>query len=509
MFQQNNLIKPATAAAAEAAERAAAAPRIDIGVIFAVLRRRKLSIAATILGALIGTFLFVALATPQFTAVTQILIDPSDLRAVDNGLTSASQLPEAVVIQVETQVRVLTSDNVLRRVVAEQKLAADPEFAGSQNTLARMVVRGLLAVAGIEPQSLNVDPTLAALNEMHRRMRVKRAERTYVVDIAVTTRDREKSVRLANAVAQAYLEEQASARAEAARRVSESLTSRLSELKDRVRQAERRVEDYKSSHNIVGASGQLVNEQQLTEVNNQLVLARARTAEARSRFEQVQALQRSGAEVGAVPEAVQSQTITALRAQYAEVARREAEMVMRLGTRHPSVSEIEAQLRGLRRLIAEEVNRIAEAARNEYERARASEESLAASLDSLKRSAITTNEALVALRELDRDVQASRAVYESFLVRARETGEQERLDTRNVRVISAADLPLRRSWPPGNVPLALLALVIGTAAGVGMALWRELGKERMAPPQNGPSATANGAAGGRVVKAAVPLKQSA
>ena len=83
---------------------------------------------------------------------------------------------------------------------------------------------------------------------------------------------------------------------------------------------------------------------------------------------------------------------------------------------------------------------------------------------------MTTNAAMVALRELDRDVQASRAVYESFLVRARETGEQERLDTNNIRVISKADLPLRRSWPPSNLLVAFGTLFLGFATGTGIVL---------------------------------------
>jgi succinoglycan biosynthesis transport protein ExoP len=506
MFHQAHPIKPATVEtnAVTGQDRFAAAPRLDVGWVWSVIRRRKMSIINTTLGALIGVLVFVSLVTPQYTAVTQILIDPSDLRAIDNGLTSANQMPDAIVIQVETQVRVLTSDGVFRRVIAREKLDADGEFASSQNSLPRMLISGVLAVLGVELQALApADPTLAALSELHRRVRVKRAERTYVVDIAVTTKEREKSVRIANAVAQAYLEDQTMARGEAARRVSESLFARLSELKERVRQAENRAEEFKARNNIVGASGQLVNEQQLSEANNQLMLARARTAEARSRFEQVQRLQRSGAETGAVTEAVQSQTITALRSQHAEIARREAEMAMTLGARHPSVAEIQAQARGLRRLINEEVGRIAEAARNEYERARASEESLSNSLDTLKRGAMTTNEALVMLRELERDVQASRAVYESFLVRSRETGEQERLDTRNVRVISAADLPLRRSWPPGNLPLALCALIIGVAGGLGLAFWREMRDEPILSAHGGRPAA------GPPVKAAVPLKQPA
>jgi len=137
-------------------------------------------------------------------------------------------------------------------------------------------------------------------------------------------------------------------------------------------------------------------------------------------------------------------------------------------------------------VIGEEIARIAEAAANDYERARASEESLARSLDALKRSAIETNDARVGLRELERDVQTNRAIYEAFLKRARETGEQERLDARNVRVISQADVPLRRSWPPSYALIALGALMFGVSAGTGIALLRGIAGHRDRPPQPAP-----------------------
>ncbi len=134
--------------------------------------------------------------------------------------------------------------------------------------------------------------------------------------------------------------------------------------------------------------------------------------------------------------------------------------------------EVRAQAQRLRRVIAEEINRIFEAARSDYERARASEEGLARSLETLKRNTLATNEARVALRELEKDVQANRTVYESFLMRERETGEQERLDTKNVRIISRAEVPLRRSSPPSFALIGLAALVLGVSAGTGLALVR-------------------------------------
>lgn len=122
-----------------------------------------------------------------------------------------------------------------------------------------------------------------------------------MVDVSVTTREAAKSARIANAIAQAYLQEQTDVRSDAARQISQSLSSRLTELKDRVRAAEDRVEAFKARNNILGASGQLVNEQQLTEMNNQLTASRARTAAARARLDQVQQLQLSKNEPRRVP----------------------------------------------------------------------------------------------------------------------------------------------------------------------------------------------------------------
>jgi uncharacterized protein involved in exopolysaccharide biosynthesis/Mrp family chromosome partitioning ATPase len=426
----------------------------DLRGIVAALWRGKGTIVLTTALAVLGAVLFVKLAPHRYTAVTQILIDPTDLHAVGNDLTPINQANDATVLQIESQVRVLTSDGVLRRVVKAEGLDHDPEFVGK--------------IAG------DADSDTAALNGLKRSVQVKRAERTYVVDVSVTAGEAAKAAAIANAIAQAYLVEQTDVRADAARQISQSIASRLNELKDRVREAEDRVETFKARNNIVGASGQLVNEQQLTELNNQLGIARARTAAAKARLEQIQQMQRSKGETGAFPEAIQSQTVTALRSQYAEVVRREAEQMTSLGARHPAVIEIQAEAERLRRMIDDEVRRVALSTRSDYESARANEDALAADLEKMKGSAVTTGEAMVTLRELERDVQANRAIYESFLVRARETRELERLDTKNIRVISRAEVPLRRSFPPSGVLLALGALLLGIASGSGIVIMREM-----------------------------------
>jgi succinoglycan biosynthesis transport protein ExoP len=453
--------------------------QMDLRGILLLVGRGKKTIFWTTAASLLLMAVFILAVPHRYTATTQILIDPTDLRAVGSELSPTNQMSDIAVLQVESQVRVLTSDSVLRRVIKTEALDRDAEFAGRPSLL-----RGLIGAVGLG-SAAPADSTLTALTALRRSLVVKRAERTYVVDVSVTSLYPEKAERIANAIAQAYLTEQTDVRSDAARQISQTLSARLSELKDRVHGAEERVEAFKARNNILGASGQLVNEQQLSELNNQLGAARARAAQAKSRLEEVERLQRTKGDVGAVPEAVQSPTITALRGQYAEIVRREAEQMTSLGARHPAVIEIQAQVDRLRQMIEEEVNRTALSARSEYESAHANEDMLARSLEALKHNAVVTNEAMVTLRELERDVQASRAVYEAFLVRARETGEQERLDTKNIRVISRADLPLHRSFPPSNLILALAALALGIGPGIAITLLRPPGDEAAARPDAG------------------------
>jgi len=476
MFEAPRQIRPVTVGAGDVGIGFAPLAQIDFSKTLTTLWRGKATIIGCALAALMLALAFLAVAPRQYTAMTQILIDPTDLLAVGTGATPSTPLSDAGLLQVESQVRVLGSDAVLRRVVTALSLDKDPEFVATKSPL-RAIGEDVLALVGIRHDTLSGDPTLTALTELKRRVTVRRDERTYVVQVDVTTRDPEKSARIANAIADAYLAEQTQIRADAARQVSQSLSARLQDLRDRVRDAEKKVEDYRASHNMVGSNGQLVTEQQLTEMNAQLVAARARTAEAKGRLDQVTQVQKTKNENGAFPAALLSQTITALRSQYAEVMRREAEEMTTLGPRHPAVLDIQAQAERLRHMIDTEIDRTAVAARTEYESAKAAEETLASNLKGLEGTTVDNNQAMVGLRELEREAQASRDIYQAFLVRARETGEQQQIDTKNIRVISRADMPLRRSSPPSSLLIALGALMLGAATGCGIVLVRAVPAE--------------------------------
>jgi len=451
--------------------------RVDLKELIHVLKRRRNSIFWAAALPTIVALLYGLLAQPLYTASTQLLIDPRDRRIINNEVTPEGLAPDGGIAIVESQLLVVTSDTVLRRVITRENLETDPEFGGPPSGVTAMLFRAAGSL-GLNLEDGNSDPVLKALRALKKRVGAKRSDKAYVVDIFVSTAARDKSVRIADGIAQAYLDDQASARAAASANASAALGGRLDALRARVQDAENRVVLYKEQHKIVAAGGVLVSEQQLSDVTVQLSTARAKTAEARARYEQITRAQQMGFDSGATPEAVLSQTIGQLRVQYADVMRQRAQLGTMVGPKHPSIANLDAQLASTRKLIDDELRRIATAVHSDLERAQAHQESLELELDRLKKMAGENDQASVRLRELEREAAASRAVYQAFLTRARETGEQQSIDNTNARVISKATPPRDKSWPP-RILIAALALIGGLGIGTGVGLLREYFDDRI------------------------------
>jgi uncharacterized protein involved in exopolysaccharide biosynthesis/Mrp family chromosome partitioning ATPase len=400
--------------------------------------------------------------TPKYLATAQLYVDPRELQLVDRELTPRSQDVSGLAMVVESQARLITSNNVLLQVVRDAHLDNDPEFGGDSGGVTA-ALRGLF---GLDVRSAGEAKVgqMAALETLNRHISVKKTDRTFIVDIDVWSYDPAKAAMLANAISNAYLAESRNSQATAARRATTDLSGRLKELQARLRTAENALAVYKAQNNFVGTQDTLISDQQLSASNQRLAAARAMTLDAQAKYDQIEASRRASADAGAIPEALQSPTIANLRSQYAEARKRYAELTSELGPLHPSLRQIEKQVEDLRRTVNEEVERFAQSAKNDLTRARDYEASLNKSLEAQKRQSVQLSQASVRLRELERDVEASRDVYQSFLKRSRETEEQESLNTSSARIIGEAAVPQRRAFPPAISLLAIVGFVLGALA---------------------------------------------
>jgi uncharacterized protein involved in exopolysaccharide biosynthesis/Mrp family chromosome partitioning ATPase len=431
-----------------------------------LLWRRKIAIASA---ALIGACLAVTVGkslTPRYTATAQLYVDPRELQLVDRELTPRAQDVSGMSMVVESQARLITSNSVLLRVIEQANLDKDSEFGGGGD--GKSLMSSLFGLIGLQLRAPAAadgkEVQLAALEALNRHITIRKTEKSFIVDIEVWSTDPAKAAMLANTLTNAYLTESRSSQALAARRATSELSGRLKELRERLRNAETTLATYKAQNNFVGTQDSLISDQQLSSSNQRLSAARAATMDAQARLDQIEANKRTAADAGAIPEALQSPTIANLRAQYADARKKYAEQTAELGPRHPALRQTEKQVEDLKRTISEEIERFAQSAKNDLTRARDYEASLNRALEVQKRQSLQLSQAGVRLRELEREADASRDVYQSFLKRSRETEEQETLNTSAARVIGEATVPQRRSFPPGMSLFAMIGFIFGALA---------------------------------------------
>ena len=444
---------------------------VETADVWRILWCRRNWIALATIGFALAALLYCLFTPAQYTATAQLLVDPRDKQVVGNDVNPSTMAADGGLTQIESQAAVIQSNGVLLRAIAATQLVKDPEFNGS-SLLDRMVSVFDLRSRSSDVQTAEEDLKARTLPALQKSLKVKRADKVLVIDVSVASRDADKSARLANAITEAYLADQADARAAAGRQASEALSSRLAELQEHVQDAENAIENYRAANNMVVSSGQLVSDLQLNEATAQLSAAQNRTAALKAALEHQD---RDGAGQG-TPEATQSGVVARLRERESALVEKLSSLQITLGPRHPDYTATEASLKQLQELIAKEVSRLNHANRAEYERALSDEKGLAAKLETMKRQSLNNDRDDVRLRELQRGLDSERTVYQSFLLRAKETAEQANIDTTNARVITRALPPQKSSWPPTGL------LVFGAAvAGLGLSAGGSLLREYWAP----------------------------
>ena len=416
-------------------------------------------------------FVVVLAITPRYTATAQVLLDPHK----EKVFGAESIIPEFSLDSgnVDSQISVIRSINLLRRVVEKTNLIRDPEFGlpaapGLFNLFKSWSSSGDEKPAAASSDAIPPD-VLRSIGRLREALEVQRVQRTYVISVAVTSEDAVKAAFLANAIADAYVVDQLNARYDAAKRASVWLAERMESMRAEVRQSEEAVANFRRTHNLLTTNSETkltITEQQLSELNAKLVSARAETAEKRAKYQQAQQIQDQRGNLQAIPDVVRSTVVSQLRAQQSQAASRTAELVARYSDNHPLVINSRAELRDVERSIAAEVARIITNLKNDYDVAKAREDSLQKSIVQMSGADGIDNEISIQLRELERANTANKTLFENFLSRGKLTQEQSTMQEREARVISPASKPGAPSFPKKGLVMAL-ALVVGTLLGIG------------------------------------------
>jgi polysaccharide biosynthesis transport protein len=448
----------------------------------AFLRRQYAVIILTALLAMAACLVYLRITPPTYTAQVQILLTSPRAQFVQQQSLLAD--PAVDLNQIETQLQILKSRTIAVAVISQLKLADDPDLNESGPSLSSWWNRVRASVSpplkGQESDTPG-QPGEDLITAFLRRLSANRVGFSNVIEASYNSSSPTRAAEIANAIAGAYIADQLNAKFEANRSATSWLRERLHDLGEQALTAERAVNAYKAQNNIVSSGGKPIDEQQVTDLNSRLVAARAQTSDALAKLNRYEAILRANSEsaspIGTLDaggsDALSSPIINNLRQQYLELARRESEWSARFGRDHLAVINLRTRMRDLRTSILDEVRRLAETSRGEFEVAKQRQQEIEKQLTVAVSQSRSSNSAELTIRELDSRAKGLRNLYETFLQRYMGSVQQETFPISETRVIYPASPPQSKSKPKTNLVLAL-GLVGGLAIGIALGFLRDV-----------------------------------
>ena len=484
--------------------------------------RRWRSICITTVVVVVATWVWLESATPRYSATTQILLDPVDEKLASADIGSVNALDT---LTMDNQIAIVKSTALLRRVVQKEGLVGDSEFgsrrlqgskqlgsAASYFSIISKVTRPYLAHAvevvspyiqriekvvlqsGVEGGSADAEigvyperqetteagtqskadqEIMDAVGALADAVSAKRVGQADVISISVVSMDPARAARLANAVADAYLIDPLYSRLEAGGRASAWINERLPELRERWRDAELAVVNFRAEHNLVEGSQNLtLNQDQMAQLNARLVAVRAEVGEKKAKVDLLDKLRAQGDDDETLPDIANSAPIAALRSQLAEISAQETGLATRNSANYPDLIKLRAQRAEVERALTSQKQEIAKIIRNEYSLALAQEESVEKIWREVAGKTSLDDKEAIELRELERTAALRKDLFENFLKRSGLLQADSLPEARIGRVIVPALRPDAPSFPNKRLLLPV-ALALGLALGGGLAWVRE------------------------------------
>ncbi|KOF22183.1 chain-length determining protein [Ensifer adhaerens] len=430
---------------------------IDLGGLFRAVwdRRVKVLLATACVAAL--AFGAARMIAPDYQSETRVLIEsrePEFSGSNQNAQTGSDRVFDESGIL--SQVQVLRSADLIKQVARNMKLYELKEFDPSADPSA---VSDLMVMLGLKKNPLEMPPEERVLKEFTSKLQVYQVEKSRVIAIAFTSKDRQLAAAIPNEMAKVFLSLQSGAKLDTNSEASRWLEPEIANLREKVRDAEAKVAAYRSSSDLL-PTGETTNfaTRQLTDISSELTRVRGERANAEARAEGVRAALASGREVDTIADVVGSPMIQRLKETEANLQGQVADLSTTLLDGHPRLKALKSQVEGIRAQIRSETRKILSSLENEAKVGELREQQLIQQLNALKAKSAQAGEEEVGLRALEREATAQRQLLETYLARYREATSRtvENATPADARVISSAVVPTGASFPK-VMPITIVA----------------------------------------------------
>lgn len=458
---------------------------IDLLKLWQTVWRRKWSIITLVLIVSMVAILVVFSITPIYRAAATLLIEQKSAKVV--SIEQVYGLDGAGNEYLQTQFELLKSRALAERVVRELNLTTHPEFDPRQQPAPLIDIKGLMAnfdfnkvVPATLPDDLQ-DPVAASEAEIFDavtvafmgRINIEPLGKSQLVKVQVDMADARMSARAANALANGFIESQLEATMDMSMTATNWMNSRLGDLRTKLKEAEDRLQGYREAENLVDVQGvSTISAAELSLTGDRMIDARRQRAEAESQYRQVRGMGNNWERLASVPAVLGHPLIQQFKAEEAKARAKVEELSKRYGARHPAMEAARSELTAASGSLRGQVEQVVAGIERNYQLAVANENSLQASFNANKSQIQDISRKEFKLRELQREVDSNRALYDTFMTRLKETAATSDLESANARVVDRAVVPTEPVKPKKALIVVIAALLAGFV-GVGLTLLLE------------------------------------
>ncbi len=426
---------------------------MTFGQLFAVLRARWL-IAMIVFVLVFGSIATLTFLLPKnYTATGSVVVDIKSPDPIAGMVLTGVAAPSYLL----TQIDVLQSERVARKVVSSLKLDQSPVWRENW----------VEATGGAG----NFEAWLAA--SLRKGVDVRPSRGSNVISVSYTLTDPQIATVITNAFIQAYLDTSMELRTDPAKQYSQFFNSNAKQLRQQLEQAQTRLSDYQRAQGIVITDDRFdVEMARLNELSTQLVMAQSAAADSGSRKAEAS---RRGDQM---PEVLSNSLISALRADLVRQQGQLEQLSTRYGDEHPQVRELKSNIADLQRRLDREIAKITSSVgiNNTVNVSHAAQ--IRASLDEQRAKVLKMKASRDEAALLQRDVDNAQKAYDGVLARLNMTSLESQAVHADVAALEFATVPSIPSSPRIVVNL-VLGFLMGGVLATASALLRERSDRRL------------------------------
>jgi succinoglycan biosynthesis transport protein ExoP len=374
----------------------------------------------------------------------------------------------------ETQYRILKSENLARRVISDLKLDQLSEFNQPPHWWARRSQKATLQPALTALESSSPESTIdnEVLKKFQDRLDVEPLKRSRLVEVSFESNDRNLAAQVVNTLASTYIQQNLESRWQASQKASEWLSQQLMGMKSKLEKSEDDLQQYARDNGLLfletdkGTSENIVT-QRLRQLQEELTKAQADRYEKQSLYFLVQQ-----GDFSSLPGIFNNKLMQDLTEKSAELQRERSRLSSIFNPDYPQVKEIQNQIDEAQSDLSSERERAAKAITNDYRATVERENMLQQAFKDQQHDADLIAEKSVQYNILKRETDTNKQLYVGLLEKLKETGVSTSMKAANIRVIDPAYPPKKPDSP--RVPLNLsLAMLLGLSLGIGAAFLQE------------------------------------